>query len=202
MSLRDTWRGTSPVIRWSLVAGVTILGGYFALTPVWNKIASLDRRGDMLESALNRREGFATDKSIDGAVIAGTLEKLGAPSMPGKLKAAAFARVVDGVLSRNKVEDRNVTERKVRLAREATDTLAMGNIDRLILEVTFEATPETVAAILSELEKAPEVAAVSRVRIDKSVLRDEGAQLVRATITPEAWVLASDTSDRSSEVSQ
>lgn len=200
MSLSDTWRNTSPVIRWSLVAGVVVLGGYFALTPLWNKAESLKRRGDSLESALRKRADFATEKSIDGAVITGTLEKLGSPNMPGKLKAEAFARVVDGVLSRNQVVG-SVTERKVRLATEATATLGMGTIDRLILEVTFEATPDTVVAILAELEKAPEVAAVSRVRIDKSVARDEGSQTVRATITPEAWVLAADSSARSSEVS-
>jgi hypothetical protein len=73
----------------------------------------------------------------------------------------------------------------------------MGHIDRLILEVTFEADPSTVISVLADLEKAPEVTTVSRVRIDKTNNRDDTVRTVRATITPEAWILA----DRS-EVAQ
>jgi hypothetical protein len=61
----------------------------------------------------------------------------------------------------------------------------------VILEVSFESRQETVIEVLAALERAKEVAAISRVRIDKTGMRDEEMQMVRATILPEAWIATS-----------
>ncbi|HVU64019.1 MAG TPA: hypothetical protein VHC70_08585, partial [Phycisphaerales bacterium] len=186
MSLVEQWRRTPRVVKWAVYAGL-VLVGFFALTPVWNLWKRTEARASTLESALKQRAGFATDQSRDDSVITSVREKLGSPNMPSKLKAEAFAKVVDDILDRNNVTQRNVPERRTPLGPETTQTLGMGHIDRLILEVTFEADPSTVISVLADLEKAPEVTTVSRVRIDKTNNRDDTVRTVRATITPEAW---------------
>jgi hypothetical protein len=191
MSFKEQWKSTPRAVKWAGGAAL-ILVAYFALSPLWTWMSHLDNTAFQLELALKRHANLSSDKSSDGAEIENIHEKLGAPQKPGKLKPEAFARVVNGILDRHDVKA-STNERKVRLAPTTSEALQMGAVDRLILEVTFEASPDVVVAILSDLEKAPEVAAVSRIRIDKSNSRDETAQTVRATIAPEAWVLATDT---------
>ena len=49
--------------------------------------------------------------------------------------------------------------------------------------------------ILAELERSPEIASISRVKIDRSVSRlTDEEHLVRATLSPEAWIAASSSS--------
>jgi hypothetical protein len=77
---------------------------------------------------------------------------------------------------------------------------AGAGVERVVLDLTFEAPPETVMAIVSELEHAREVAAVARVDMRKAEARSgesggggSGERTVRATISPEAWVLTGPT---------
>jgi len=124
----------------------------------------------------------------------------GKPKMPsaGGLKPEEFTRVVNGILESHKINGGNINERsKTRMTGLSADQksiLGVSDIDRQILEVTFEATPTEVAALLADLERAPEVAAISRVRIDHANSRSgDIEELVRTTIIAEAWLAASGT---------
>ena len=104
--------------------------------------------------------------------------------------------VVNGILENHNITDSTINERpKVQMSGLTPDqasALGIASVDRLILEVTFEASPESVIAILAELERSPEIASVSRVKIDRSISRlADDEHLVRATLTPEAWIAAS-----------
>ena len=73
------------------------------------------------------------------------------------------------------------------------DTLAgPGNrVDRFILDLTFEATPETAAAVIADLESAEEVAAVGRVQMRRveAGRGERSSGRIRVTLSPEAWIL-------------
>jgi len=62
-------------------------------------------------------------------------------------------------------------------------------IDRLVREVQFEGTPEQIAAVVSDLENAPEIAAVSRVQVRRGDQQDTAARMLKVTVAAEAWVV-------------
>lgn len=188
--LVEKWNALPRAARW-LAYLVVFVGLFFgAVQPLWNLVDRIGARAASLENALRRSKELSTADSSEGAVIASAQGSFGKPLMPGssRLTPGAFGRVVDGILEGHLVQDRTVMERTVPMAQADADRLRAGKINRLILDVTFEAKQETVIAILADLERASEVAAVSRVRIDRTGMRDEEAQLVRATISPEAWI--------------
>ncbi len=192
-ALVQKWNALPRAARW-LAYLVVFVGLYFGvITPLWNMVDRSGQRAAGLERTLNRAKELSSTESSDGALIASVQSAFGRPMMPGasRLTPEAFGRVVDGILEGHDVLDRTVTERKVPMAQADAERLRAGPVDRLILEVTFEAKQETVIAILADLERAQEVAAVSRVRIDRTGIRDEELQLVRATISPEAWIATS-----------
>ena len=124
------------------------------------------------------------------------------PAGATALKPEAFSRIINTILENNKVTPNNINEHPpVRLSGDAATALGVP-INRIIIEFSFEASPETVAAVLAELERTPEVAAVSRVKIDRSGVRggaNDDDRLVRATLSPEAWIVATSATNPSGD---
>lgn len=185
-------------VVWALAVVVLFFGVVDPLLGVADRVAA---RADGLEAALARRRALADESSPDSQFLAAARAAYGRPLMPGEggAKPETIYRLVDGVLAGHGVTDRTITESKSRLPGDAARTLGAGEIDRLTLTVTFEADAATVMDIVGELEKAREISAVSRVKLDKSGVRDQspGEDVVRATIVPEAWLPA-----RAGEVTQ
>ncbi len=192
-TLKDRWNTLPRAAKWLAFAGA------FAAT--WLVIDRfvlvfgdrLSSRADALETALRRERELSAVDSGDGAVIHASQGVFGRPRFPGEkpLAPETFYRLVDGILQSHGVADSRIEESKVRLTGDSVRALGVGEVDRLILTVTFEADPETVITVLSDLERAPEVAGVGKVRIDKvtSGRPGESDRLVRATLMPEAWLL-------------
>lgn len=161
-----------------------------------------NRRATELESAMARDKELA-GLDGDGYRIQAAQSAFGEPVRPGQkdITPEGLLRVVNAVLDQHGVGGRTVSESSSALTGDAAVALGAGEIRRFILQVSFEADSATVAAVLADLEKAPEVAAVSRVRIDKASVRfgsvdDESGNggLVRATLSPEAWIVSRSTS--------
>lgn len=179
--------------RW-IVALIVILVLYIGvMDPVLTKAESLRSRAATLETALSRERELASSDEGDGAKVQTAQSTFGRPRLPGDSRTTpeALYRLVNTILESHGVFDRNVNEKTVRMTSDQVVALGVGGIDRLILEVSFEADPAVVFEILSDLERSPDVAAVSRIKIDKSSLRsDRDSDLVRATLAPEAWLVA------------
>jgi hypothetical protein len=62
-------------------------------------------------------------------------------------------------------------------------------IDRSQAEIKFDAVPETFAAVLADLEKSPEVTAISEVEVRKAD-RDPSSRTLSVTIRAETWSIA------------
>lgn len=194
-ALKERWSTLPRAMKWLVylvVFAVAWVGVDRFVLVYGDRLAT---RADALENALRRESELATVESSDGSVINASQIVFGRPRLPGEkpLAPEAFYRLVDGILQSHGISDSRIEESKVRLSGDSARALNVGDIDRLILTVTFEADPETVVLVLSDLESAPEVAAVGKVRIDKvtSGRPGDGDRLVRAVIMPEAWLVNS-----------
>jgi hypothetical protein len=202
-ALLQKFKALPRAAQWLVYLGLVLIAFFAVAMPLLSFSDSVGNNASTLEAAILRRNDFASSASGDGKYIVDSQTAFGSPLMPATagLKPEAFTRAVDRILENHQVTDRNVTERKVAMTRDQALALHVPALDRLILEVSFEADPKTVIAILAELERSPEVAAVSRVKIDRTNIRNEEDRLVRATITPEAWIAASGSGSSGSDSS-
>jgi hypothetical protein len=177
----------------ALVAAFLFIDGYV--------LTSYDRwtaKANLLESELAQLANLGSLESDEGKIIATGITNFGRPSLPGDYSKAAGAltRRVNTVFDNAGIDDRTQIEKSASFKVKATDQ----RLERIILEVTFEADPRTVTRIVRDLEgsleqidpksgarSGGEVTCVSRVRIDKGGRTTGSSGRVRATITTEAW---------------
>lgn len=184
--------------RWAVLAAV-VFGAYFLVVePLLDLTNRHAAAADAIESNLRRAGELSSDDSDTGRIIATGIRAFGRPKLPTDPSARpeVIHRVVDDVLELHGVENRTKTERSSTLTGERARALAEGGrIERYIVEVSFDAPQEAVAGIIADLERSPEISAVSRVKIDRTAVGgrwgEESADehgMVRATIAAETWV--------------
>ncbi len=180
----DIYRGLPRAGRWGVWAGAGLLGYFAVVEPIMDKTNALNSRADA------RAQAIAEVRSGGGAGAADLgLRRFGHVEPPGdpRERNVAFNRRVLEILETHALKDHASTTRNAPLnAGPLLTALAPSHqkVERHIREVQFEATPETLAAVIADLERTPEVAAVSRVQIRKP---EGGGRIVRATIAAEAW---------------
>ncbi|MFM9996103.1 MAG: hypothetical protein ACKVU4_09915 [Phycisphaerales bacterium] len=185
--LLDVYRTLPRAARWGVLALAGVLAYFVVVEPVMDQTnawaSKANARADAI--ALVRSGGGAEDDAVSLG-----LKQFGNVLPPGdpRERAVAFHTKVLEVIEKHGVKNHTSTNRNAPLSRGPLLTaLAPANtVDRLIREVKFEATPETLAAVIADLERTPEVAAVTRVQVRKG----ENGRMVQATIDAEAWVLA------------
>lgn len=201
-SLVTTYKQLPRSMRW-LVWTVAAVVGYIAVDELVLKAAVASKaRADTLAAGLERERALTTTDSDQGRTLASGRLSFGEPYLPDDVanKPEALHNVVDTILAKHGIGDRIKSERHIRLPKEEAVQLlgprSSSGVERLILDITFEAAPDTVTAILAEFEQAKEVAAISRVEIrrpDVGGSRGSSApsngKTVKATISPEAWVV-------------
>jgi hypothetical protein len=178
--------------RWALVALAVVLLYFALIEPVIDRYNTYSGRADDRLAALRdlRRRAAQGDS---GAAALG-VRRFGLVELPGdpELRSVAFNRKVTEILQKHGVTRHNSTTRNVPLG--ATGPLAgtLGQnerIDRVVREVQFDAEPEAISAVLADLERTPEVAAVSRVQLRRASAPDGPPRALNATIAAEAWVI-------------
>lgn len=188
--LAQFYSGLPRAGRW-LVWLIVFVAGFLIINDgvlTWHDRWS--QRADLLESRLRRLRELGDVSSEQGRVIAVRMSSFGRPSLPGSTAqvAESLTRRINQVFDDAGIEDRTQIEKSASFKVKSGDT----RIDRVILEVTFEADPRQVVSILAALEAAPEVTTISRVRVDKQNRASGNAAsrtagLVRATIAAEGW---------------
>jgi hypothetical protein len=186
--------------RWALGAAA-LIAVYFAIVePTLDATNQLNNKSDVLLSGLRQERDLLVNDSAKGRVVADGQRYFGEPLLPTDPanRAEAIHNVVDEVLNKRGVTKKTLTERQIPMRPEEAAALsgkpdAIG--DRLILDITFEASPEAIMDIVSDLEQAREVAAVSRVEIRRADTgRDKGAapvgRVLKVTISPESWFIS------------
>lgn len=183
--------------KW-LLALVAVVVGYFAMVePGLNFLGTIRSKAQRIESDVRRDGELSDPSSEDGRLLALGRQNFGAPLPPGEKSNSAetLYRVVDRILKEHGIEDAAINERSSQLRSDYLGTVLgdSGKVNRFILEVTFESDTQGALDVLAELEQAPEVSAVSKVRFDKLSVRSasaDKADMVRVTLAPEAWLSA------------
>jgi hypothetical protein len=192
--LRDLYVRLPRAARWVLWAAVVFVAYFVIAEPVLDKTYQLNERANNIESALARERSIAAAWSDTNTPAAAARAAFGAPLPPGPSEArtrALYTRINRILESHRLAAD--IAERRAPLRDANADTLAgPGNrVDRFILDLTFEATPETAAAVIADLESAEEVAAVGRVQMRRveAGRGERSSGRIRVTLSPEAWIL-------------
>jgi hypothetical protein len=188
MTLRERWRSFPRAARWTALAAAFLVLYFTAIEPALDLTASWTARADAIEAAMiARRDPGAAQRDALAA------SRFGTPLLPGGPERSAELNArVEQVLRGRDVGALTIRARApVPLGRSAFAGLVPESVSaqRLILDVDFECDPALAAAILADLEQAPEVAAVNRVILRRD--DREGKRLLRVTLSPEAWVFAS-----------
>ena len=194
--LSDSFNRMPRAMRWLSFFGAFLVLYFGVLEPSLVAANAARDRADRLEIALRRERALLATNSQAGRELERAVKTYGLPYHPTDpaLRAEALQRGVNAVLMKHRVEDASYNERSGTISADAATAVvgATSKLDRFVLDVTFEATPEDAIAILADLEQTPEVTAVSRIKMDKALAgrsRDSGGT-VRVTITIESWIAA------------
>lgn len=189
--------------KWLLGALAVVVVYFGVVEPVLDATNTARSRADALAAGLEKERTLTSSDSDQGRILENGRRSFGEPFLPEDPgnHPEALHSLVDAILEKRGVSSRVKNERRIRIAGDEAVKLlgalaASSNLERLILDLTFEASPETITAILADLEQAKEVAAISRLEIrrldvggGRGAPAASGAKVVKATISPEAWIL-------------
>jgi hypothetical protein len=191
------FRSMPRAARWLVAFGAVVIGYFVAVQPAIDAILIMNGRAAGARGELGHegRERAAREQAV--VLVRSGMGVFGTVSFPGEPaeRSEAFNRRINEVLFKHDVKgDRRVT-RTAPLEPGPMDAAAgpSKRIDRLIMDIQFEASPEQVSAVLADLESAPEVAAVSRVQLRRESGGEGGAapgRTLRVNLSAEAWLLS------------
>ncbi len=201
MTLLARFQSFPRAIRWAILGAAVIILYFAVVEPVLDLTNRFSAKADLLAASLRKIRALQSADSDQGRVLASGQASFGTPLLPidPANTPDAIHHLVDRVLETQGVSVRTTNERRIPLRDEEFNILAggAGSIDRFILDVTFDATPETVTAIVAQLEQSPQVAAVSRVEVRRPEAGRSGSsgaapagRTVKATVSSEAWIVA------------
>jgi hypothetical protein len=179
--------------RWAIAGCAIILGYFLIVEPLMDHWTVIAAKADQRSVALAAFESERGSRKDARATVALSISRHGEVAWPGDpgSRMDAFNRRVSEVFTRHNVRDQRTLSRSASLPKgPLLDALGSGSaVTRQTYEISFDATPEQIAGIVADLERSPEIAAVSRVLMRRSEDLDRQRQ-VRATIAVEAWLLA------------
>lgn len=190
MSLVHRWKGLSRAMRWS-VLGLGVIAVYFGVVePVLDLKARFDARASSAAARLAAYEREASERREAVSMVERGMSRFTPVAWPGDAgtRTEEFNRKVNEILDAHQIRERTQRTRNAPLGPGPLDRTIGRNerIDRRIMDIQFEASPEQVAAALADLEQCPEVASVSKVQLDRAA----SGRRLRASLTVEAWVRA------------
>ena len=185
------YRSLPRAARWCFWALSGVLAYFVVVEPLVNLYASMSRRAKDQGTRLVSFEQSRRKADDALASVATGIARFGDVAPPGDPDARpdAFGRKVALILTTHGIKDQKTTTRSSALGKgPLLDSLGQGaQVMRYAIEMQFDGTPEQVAAIIADLERTPEVAAVTRVQIRR--LDEDRSRTVHATISAETWLL-------------
>lgn len=178
--------------RWALVAGAFVLGYFVVIEPVIDASARAGARADSMQAGLHRRLDAAGERSSASQQLALAASQFGLPLAPGGAeRASALNARIEAIFRDRMVSNLSI---KARAPSSLPRTAMVGGVpegkqvQRLVLDVEFEADPKVAIAVIADLEQTREVASVGRVNMRR--LEREGRKIVQVSLAPEAWILS------------
>ncbi|MCK4871983.1 MAG: hypothetical protein KAS72_04580 [Phycisphaerales bacterium] len=192
-----------PRAAWWLIWAGSAMAAYFLIVePMLGLMNRLNLQADRLTAALESDRRLLSESSrlmsAIGVSAAGddlathlrlAEARLGVPAMPGDplKRTNDMEEAVAALLRDHDVADVVIRSKPPAvIGRNALPEIAgpRHQIERLILDIEFTALPETVTAVLADLERSPLVAAVGKVQIS----RIPDKPRIKCTLTPETWL--------------
>lgn len=191
-ALSDRWAVLPRAARWLIMAGAFVAAYFVVVEPalVWTE--RLDTKADILQSGLERERERRGAESDAGQTLARGASQFGDVLPPGRAERSGVlnARIEEALRGRA-VSGLSIKARAPLPLGRASMAGVIGEneqVQRLILDLDFEAPPEVAMSILAELERSKEVASVGRVILRR--VEKDGQKLVQASVSPEAWIIA------------
>lgn len=196
-SVIDRIKSWPRALKWALLGAIIIAAYFVAIEPAIDTYNSWKGGADVAQARLAAFERDEDVRQQERQAIELGLRQFGRVAFPGEERARSedLNRVIEQVFSRHDVRDRTQTTRRAPLGQGPIDKSIASDqrIDRLIIDVQFDATPEQIAGVVADLEQSEVVAAVSRVQLRKAADGDRGrasGRIVRANLSVEAWLLS------------
>ncbi|MGQ0627968.1 MAG: GspMb/PilO family protein [Phycisphaerales bacterium] len=189
------WRTAPRALKWGL-AFLAFIALYFgAIEPAVNSLNELNLKADNLAKDLREKAKVREETAGAARLVEQATGFFGRPTLPEtqKDRQARLERRVNQIFSAHKVSGQRTQYRDPSpLSGDTPKALAPAGrrLDKLIVELSFETDTETLAAIVRELESAPEIATISRVQLRRqSGGRNRSNEIgpLPVTLTAEAW---------------
>jgi len=190
--------------RW-LVWFIAVFAGYFAVVePALEFRASQSVRAERLIAAMKEEAALTGGESGEADARVSARQWFGPTLHPTdrEMTRAAVDAAINGVLAKHGVEAR-VAESVDRL-RGGTGVAGVGGVagggsaaelagpgrqvERLVLTLTFDSSPEVAVAVIADFEREPSIAGLSSVVLTRTGDRVVAPGVVRVVLTVEAWL--------------
>ncbi|MBL8759103.1 MAG: hypothetical protein JNK35_11810 [Phycisphaerae bacterium] len=185
--------------RWLVVAGLFIAAYFLAIEPVLAATANLNGKADRLakdiatRAEVRRKVGEAS-RQVEQ--LAGLFGQPGLPAAQSE-RAAALEKRVNAIFREHRVSSqRTVYKDPIAVPGDPPASLVgpRERLERLGVELSFETDTATLMAILRELERAPEIAAVTKLTVKRGGggvnRRPTDANPLQVSLAAEAWIVA------------
>lgn len=194
MSLLEKFRELPRAGRWGVFAGLGLAFYFIVVETAINKYNEWNNLADVRQAELNRFTSGSSELDAKITTVNNGRRVFGEASLPGpeaERIQTLQARIV-AVLRQHGVREHTESARENFLSPgPLTNSLGTGiRVRRIAREVKFESTPDAMIAILSDLERAPEVSSVSRVSVRKAAsngTRNSSSRNLGVVLVVETW---------------
>jgi hypothetical protein len=204
-SAAQRWNALPRSGKW-IAALVVVLIGYFGVVePVLVATDRLNTRADALEAELRDRAAAKATLEATGAELERAMIAFGPvkPPVRGGDPLAALDKRLSAIRSTHSVQERQrrLATRGEPISRDGVRFVGGGlaggqPLERFTIEWQFEGTTDALVSVLADLEKAPEVHAVSSIQLRRLpnpraiAGGDSTTGQISVTLLSETWAVA------------
>lgn len=189
-------RALPRALRWSLAGAAVIAGYLLVIAPALDKTAEFRVKADQLAAELEDQARVRTSVAGAARSVEQTVAVFGRPASPATMseQAGTLARRVNAIFETHKVANQRASYRDpASLMPDPPRSLVGANqrIERVAVELSFECDLPTLLAVMTDLEKSPEIAAIARINIRKSQPSGRGraGSTLLVNLAAEGWLV-------------
>jgi hypothetical protein len=181
----DRFLALPAIWRFAVTAAVIALVFLVADDYVWPTADAWNEESDRISRIIDQSQNLEATIDRKIQIVATALGPIEVPrsASPG---ATRLEETVGTILEGNGIVPKIDARTGSRLASASPiSEVAGGRVQRLVCELDFKTTPDTLINVIRELEAEPEIESISSLRLERI---DDGPQL-EVTLSIEAWVV-------------
>lgn len=191
-SLLARFKALPRAARWLVIfVGGLVLPYFIIAEPALERASELSSRADLLQASLTRVAKRTGEADRAGQSLALGHARFGEVPFPGEAKQVeALNARIQSIIDERRISSWSTRARPpAALGREALAGVVPEGmqVQRVQVQLDFEASPEAAVGVIADLERSGEVYAITRASLRR--LEKDGRKLVAATLTVETWFL-------------